>query len=425
MMKCLFPLFFSLSLSLTAAPTAQRVWTSTAGTTVEASAVSYQKGSVSFKTSAGRVIRVPLEKLVADDQTLLREHFGIVEPKPGEPTSSERAFITDDFPHPVGEASGPIEAGNGSNYYIYVPKTLRKDRPVPLMIYTSAGGGKERVVNRYKLGAELNGWIIASPVESKNGPSHPEGNYKHSKQCFEHLIATLPIDQERIYFSGDSGGGAMAFYNAMRIQSAGIMPFVAYSPENNYKKKHYCYSIGGASDFNRYSTARAAAQYGKRGIHRFVKGGHTNGPEEAGVEGMVWLNGMHLADTRKDSELDDDRLDFESTLINWIKELTEETPHRAYYWCDFLVNHYEIEGKNASLVGPLMKALEKDPNNARYVEGLEALDDFSDKYFTSAQGASSLPRINKALEKLSEKYIGVPYIEMISLELAKPMAKPK
>jgi len=267
-------------------------------------------------------------------------------------------------------------------------------------------------------------------VESRNGPGHPVKNHEHTKRCYEHLLATLPIDKERIYFSGDSGGGAMAFYNANRIKSLGTLPFVSYSPDKTYNKKHYCHSIGGATDFNRYSTANAASQFGKRGVHRFVKGGHTNGPERAGVEGMVWLNGRFLGDNRRDSELDKDRLDFESTLIRWIGELRKEAPHRAHYWCHFLINDYKIEGKNATLLPPIIKTLEQDPVNALYTEGLAALDEFSDKYFASqeirpGQTPSSSGRIQKALEKITEKYAGVPDIEMLSLELAKPPVKPK
>ena len=222
----------------------------------------------------------------------------------------------------------------------------------------------------------------------------------------------------------------MAFYNSNRINCLGILPFVSYMPESTYNKRHYCYGVGGASDPNRYSTARAAAKFGDRGIHRFVKGGHTNGPEWAGVEGMVWLNGRFLAEKRRDSGLDNERLDFESSLIHWIGELSEDTSYRAFFWCEFLINDYGIDGANAKLVTTTMKKLEKDPINTRYVQGLAALDDFSDKYFAPVKvgpGAEPAPlgRINKALEKLTETFAGVPEIEMLTLELAKPIGKPK
>ena len=163
-MKLLILLSCLLSLTLSAAPTDERVWSSSAGTTIKASAIGYQKGQVELKTNTGRVIHVPLDKLIDEDQQLIRKHFEIKEVKPGDPIDSGRAIIEDGLAHPVGQAVGPIDAGNGSTYFIYIPKTLRTDRLVPLMIYNSAGGGKERVVNRYALGAELNGWIIASPV---------------------------------------------------------------------------------------------------------------------------------------------------------------------------------------------------------------------------------------------------------------------
>lgn len=156
-MKFILLLSHVLCLSLSAAPTDERIWNSSAGTTLKASATDFQNGQVVFKTSSGRVIKVPLNKLSEDDQKFLKEHFDIKEAKLGEPTGSGRAFITEGLAHPIGQATGPIDAGDGSNYYVYIPKTLRVERKAPLIIYNSAGGGKERVVNRYAQGAELNG----------------------------------------------------------------------------------------------------------------------------------------------------------------------------------------------------------------------------------------------------------------------------
>jgi len=412
-----------LILPVSAEPTAEREWRSSAGTTLTATAMEFTEGVVLLKTPEGRELKLSLDKFAEEDQAFLKEHFGVKEPEPGEPQGSGLAEVTEGLAQPIGEISGPIDAGDGSTYFVYVSKTLRDGRKAPLMFYTGAGGGSAKIVKRFIMGAELNGWIFAASVQSKNGPDHPVKNHEHSKRCVEHLIESLPIDDERVYFSGNSGGGAMSFYNALRIKSQGNMPYIGYSPDKKYDKKQYCLGIGGATDYNRYLTAHAVAEFGDRGFHRLFVGGHSGGPDWIGVEGMAWLNGRFLGDNRKESELDGERLDYESTLIGWIKELQATAPHRAHYWCHFLQEDYEIEGPNGGIVRELAAELAKDPENVRYTEGLYAIDEFSEKFYASegegggSKGKHTSSKIEKAAEKLAEEYSGVPEIEDIARAL--------
>ena len=318
-----------------------------------------------------------------------------------------------------------IDAGGGSHYFVYIPETLREGRKAPLMFYTGPGGGNERSVNTYTEAAELNGWVIAASVESKNGAGW-EINHEHSKRCVEHLLETLPIAEERVYFSGSSGGGAMSFYNALRIESAGNMPYIGYSKDRKYEKKQYCYGIGGTNDYNRYLTANAASKFGDRGFHRMSAGGHRNGPRWIGNEGIVWLNGRFLGDNRQDPELDAERLDFEASIITWTKSLQDDTPYRAHYWCRFLLEDYGLEGPNAKIVTKLIGELAEEPNNVRYTEGIAAINEFSiEHYAPEGEGGGSkqkhnTPDIESAAEKLAADYIGVPEIEEITKRLGEP-----
>lgn len=252
-------------LPLFAAPSEEREWRSSAGTTMTATALSFSNGIVVLKNRSGREIKLAPEKFAEEDRKFLMEHFEVesTAPKPGVPQGSGVGPLTNGLPHPVGNAAGPVDAGDGSSYFVYVPKTLRQGRKAPLMFYTSAGGGNAGTVRTFSEAAELNGWIIAASVESKNGNGTVQ-NHDHTKRCVAHLLANLPIDEERLYFSGNSGGGAMSLYNALRIKSMGNMPFIGYSPDKKYDKKHYCIGIGGTNDFNRYLTAHAVDQYGDK-----------------------------------------------------------------------------------------------------------------------------------------------------------------
>ncbi|HSP41384.1 MAG TPA: hypothetical protein VLO11_00800 [Luteolibacter sp.] len=411
-------------LTLRAAPTEQREWTSSAGTKVTATANSFSNGVVTLETADGRKIGLTLDKFAEEDRNFLIEHFGV--PKPGEPRGSGVGLITGDLPHPLATASGPVDAGGGSNYFVYLPKTLREGRKAPLMLYTGAGGGNARTVSNFSEAAELNGWIIAASVESKNGDGHPEKNHEHAKRCVEHLLANLPIDEGRVYFSGNSGGGAMSFYNALRIKSMGNMPFVGYSPDKKYDKKQYCIGIGGTNDFNRYLTAHAVEQYGDKGFHRMAPGGHSNGPAWLQNEGITWLNGRFLGDRRNDAGLDPERLDFEFSMIRWIDGLRSTAPHRAHYWCHFLQNEYRISGPNAEAVRIRIEELSKDTNHVRYTQGVYAINGFSEKYYVpEGEGGGSkmkhtTPKIRSAAEKLAAEYAGVPEIEETLRKMGEP-----
>ncbi|MEP4077872.1 hypothetical protein [Haloferula sp.] len=422
-MKRIIIFFSLLCLPVLAEPTELRDWNSVAGTTIKAVAQSVEAGQVSLKSEDGREFKVPMDKLVEDDRAFLMEHFEIKAPEPGQPTASGATAVEGGLTYPAGEVSGPIDVGGGSNLFVYVPKTLKEGRKAPLMFRTGPGGGKSKSVSAYSESAELNGWIIAASVESKNGPDHPDGNHEHSKRCVAHLLENLPIDEERVYFTGGSGGGAMSFYNALRITSAGNMPVIGYSPDKKYDKKHYCYGIGGTNDYNRYLTAHAVAQYKDKGFHRFHPGGHSGGPAWIGDEGITWLNGRYLGDRRKEAELDDERLDYEASVIGWIEKLRGSEPHRAHYWCDFLTKDYEISGPNAEVVAGTFAELSEEPNNVRYTEGIAELDEFSEDYYAGegegggSQFKHTTGRIESAAEKLATKYAGVPGIEDIASKL--------
>ena len=420
----------SLSISsLFGAPTEQRDWKSTAGTTITAEAVKVDGGKVTLKAADGREFAVPLDKFVEEDQEFLKVHFEIKPPEPGQPMGSSSTVIKDGLAHPVGKVSGPIDAGGGSTYFVYVPKSLREGRKAPILFYNSAGRGSANTIQRYSEGAEVNGWVLAVSVESKNGPDHPEGNHEHTKRCLAHLLETLPVDEDRVYFSGNSGGGAMSFYNALRIKSMGNMPFIGYSPDKEYPKGQYCYGIGGTNDYNRYLTANAVDEYGDRGMHRLGVGGHSNGPDWLGDEGITWLNGRYLGDRRKEATLADERLDFEASLIAWIRDLKEKAPYRAHYWCSFLQDEYKISGANAEIVAGLFTELSADRNNVLYTEGIEAIDEFSEKYYAGegAGGGSQFNHttsgIESAAKKLAAKYAGVPEIEEVAKKLGEPTVK--
>jgi len=406
-------------------PTEAREWVSVTGSKVTGSALSVRAGKVLFKLADGRELAVPMDKLSTADQEFLTGHFGkeAAEPPAGVAAGSGAEFITDGLAHKIGEVVGPIANGEGSNYFLYIPKTLRKGRLAPLMHVNDATGCNANNVKGFIEGAEICGWIVAASVESKNGnPS--EKNFGFAKANVKHITANLPVDPERIYFTGGSGGGAMSFYNAAKLPGAGSMPQIGYIPDGAVPRGGDHFVCGGATDYNRYTSANAAKTIGKRAIHRLYVGGHGGAPPWLRTEGIAWLNGRFLERNKRSGDFADECLDYELSMIEWIGILSSTEPHRAYFWCLFLKEEYKITGTNATILGAITSKLAADGNNASYVEGIAEIGEFSEKHYSDMGAGSAFkhttPRITSAAGKLAEKYGGVPMIPEILTEMGKP-----
>lgn len=325
------------------------------------------------------------------------------------------------LPCAQGKVVGPIEDGSGSSYFLYIPKSLPADRKIPLLFYTHSGGGSAGLLQEIVEGAELTGWIMAVSVQSKN-ELIVEDCVKYSKNSIEHIRKTLPVDENRIYFTGNSGGGAQAFRNATRINACGVMPNVGYIPSDCSAPSCDCFIMNGGWDYNRYPSAYARKNIGKAAIHRFYDGGHGKAPDWLMVEGMVWLEGRYL--TKKGRRVPEEQQFYEQSMISWINGLKQAEPYRAYYWAQFLQNELELSSENSAAVDELVRTLGNDENNRLYAEGINAIDELSLKTL-SKFGAGSLHKhsdksIVAACDKLLEQHKDVPLIGETLEALQKP-----
>jgi len=417
-----------MATSLQAAPTEDRVWTSNVGSTVTAKAVRVKSGKVLLVTDKGRKLTLPLAKLSQEDQELLLEHFkaGVIE------APEYQAPV--DLEYPLGKITEPIDTGHNSSYYLYLPTTLAAGEKAPLLFWTGSGKGSPQNFDRFRTISELTGMIVAVSVDSSN--EYPEGdrtaegvfkkNNRFTREALSHMAENLPVvDVERVFFSGGSGGGATAIYNASEIKSLGALPFISYIYRTLSPPKGGLYFVaGGAWDYNRYLSAYAAKRFGNRAVHRLYPGGHHSGKPNVGEEGMLWLYTRHIYEKRDDypSEL----LRFEARLSRWLLERAASKPCDVYYWCYHLREQCEVTGELSDLVSSLEARLVKDPENIRYLEAWKALQNFSKKYFAphgEAAGSKmghTTPKIENAAKELAEKYKGVPELGIVAEELQRP-----
>lgn len=403
-----------------AEPTESRTWTSTNGTTVEGRVLRIDGDRAVLERDDGPEVAVPIKAFVAEDRRMLEEHFQVGAAGEAEGSGAAPA---EGLPHPQGEVVGPVDTGEEATYFLYLPTTLAADRKAPLLFYTHSGGGNQQLLSSIKEGAEVCGWVMAISVESKN-KSPVEDNKRVSKACVAHILETLPVDEGRVYFTGNSGGGAMSMYNSEQIKCAGAMPNVGYIPQDCDPPKASYYVLGGGNDYNRYLTAHIGKKFGKDAVHRMHPGGHGVCPAWQRVDGMVWLNARYLEEERRDHE--EEAVDFEARVIEWIRGLADKEPHRAYATARLLKDDYGISGANAGIVDGLIGELGEEPKNVLYHEGLGEIDEISEDEFAEfGEGGGSKfkhadPGVTRKIEKLLEKYRGVPVIEGTLEAMAKP-----
>lgn len=410
--------------SLFALPTESRSWTATNGKTVEGKVLSIEGGKAMLERADGGKVPVPLSVFTEKDLKFLQEHFKIVLPKPGDPIRSE-ARPAEGLAHPLGKAVGPISAGAGSSYFVYLPKSLKQGRAAPLIFYTNAHRGGAGTVMSLVEAAELCGWIIGASVESCNDAGLPS-NLKVSQAAVTHIIKTLPVDPKRVYFTGNSGGAATAMANTASIQSAGAMPNVGYIPNGYTPPKGDYFVLGGGMDFNRYTTALMAKKLGKNAVHRMNPGGHGGTPNWQMIDGIIWLNMRRLVVER--SRNAGDAMDFEASLIDWMNSKKNAEPHRVYSTARLMKDDYQLRGANQAIVDKLISELGADKKNVLYHEGLAVIDKISEDTMADLGGGSQMGHVNEKTKKAAEKemgrFAGVPVIEGTLKAMASPTDKP-
>ncbi|SHK07516.1 SLA1 homology domain 1, SHD1 [Rubritalea squalenifaciens DSM 18772] len=400
-----------LSTQINAAPTEQRLWTASNGKTVNASITSIEGDKVVMKKDDGKTVKVPITIFIQEDQDFIHKHFEAEIAEASKPSGSDSQPATD-LPHPQGEVVGPIEASNGAHYLLYLPKSLKQGRKAPLMFYTHSGGGNKNLLNTISEGAETCGWILAISVESKNKNDFQD-NLKKCQSCLEHIYETLPVEKERTYFMGNSGGGATAFANSAENKCTGAMPNVGYIPDGHDPKGKDYFIIGGGKDYNRYTSAHANKKLGKKAIHRMHPGGHGVSPKWLMIDGMIWLQTRYLAREQKDHM--DEAADFEVSMLSWINELKAKEPYRAYATAKLLLSEYEPTSKNKAAIESISDELGKEKTNVLYYEALQDINDLSEDVLSGFGSGSKMkhsdPKVIKAVDKLLKKYTGVPIIE--------------
>ena len=109
------------------------------------------------------------------------------------------------------------------SYALYLPSDFVPTVKRPVLYLFDPGARGAIAVERFLQAAETYGWILIGSNNSRNGPWEP--NLKAALAMFEDSNARLPVDENRIYAGGFSGGSraACVFPRVIKRQAAGII----------------------------------------------------------------------------------------------------------------------------------------------------------------------------------------------------------
>lgn len=140
-----------------------------------------------------------------------------------------------------------VSEGKKRSYYLFVPESVNKDAPDPLLILLHGSGRDGRIlVEHWQKLAEQEGIILAGPnaLNSSNW-SIPHDAPQFIYELVEELKSKQPIDSRRVYLFGHSAGAITGLmlslleseYFAATAVSAGSLRSEDYDLFNDAQRK--------------------------------------------------------------------------------------------------------------------------------------------------------------------------------------------
>lgn len=211
-------------------------------------------------------------------------------------------MAADGLPRPGQIAAEIATASNPSeSYACFLPSSLRRGDQRPVLVLFSPGGGGRGAVRKYQAAAEAHGWIVIASNQSRNGR-----NPGPSIQALAAELASgrLPIDPERIYLGGMSGGARVSLMAATYDgwQVAGLIQAAAaqvneIEPASALPADTVYVQLVGTTDYNfpeimRFADELRRADRNTRTID--WNGGHGWAPEADATAAVRWCELQHV-----------------------------------------------------------------------------------------------------------------------------------
>jgi len=209
-----------------------------------------------------------------------------------------RAVPAVDVP-PVRVAAGEMVQGiscandASQTYTLYLPADFTNDRRWPVLLIFDPRGRSVLAAELFREAADTYGWVLVSSDNTRSdGPWEP--NEKAIAALWPEVHNRLPTDFDRVYATGFSGGGAVAYVLSRSTNEvAGILACGArYFPDSLKEVNSPIFSTAGDTDFNFHEMHAVDAFEQKQGNpHRLAifEGGHSWMPQEVALDAIEWF----------------------------------------------------------------------------------------------------------------------------------------
>jgi pimeloyl-ACP methyl ester carboxylesterase len=235
-------------------------------------------------------------------------------------------------------------ADSTQSYALYLPSSFNRKRSWPLLFAFEPGARSEIPLTLFKPAAEQYGYIVICSNNLKNGPWKPI--LKAMKSVWQDVLNRFPLDFNRIYTAGFSGGAraSAAFPHITGQRVAGIIACGAGLPpavKAEQVKPAYYHGIVGIEDYNYKEMVRLNRELESAGVDHFIQvhtGDHSWPPEELCHQAIEFMEirAMKSGLKSKDLNLAEKLL---RKNIEYIRELeTVMNPYFARNYCLALSN---------------------------------------------------------------------------------------
>ena len=188
-------------------------------------------------------------------------------------------------------------AGNPQeSYSLYLPKQFSPDKQWPIIYAFDPLARGKLAVETIRDAAEAYGYIVVGSNNSRNGDN--AGSTEAVKAMWEDTQQRFPIDENRRYFAGMSGGARIATALALSCNGcvAGVIANAASFPARNGPSREtkfsYFASVGDA-DFNFAEFVQLRRELDENGVRyriRTFDGQHGWAPAEVWMEALNWMD---------------------------------------------------------------------------------------------------------------------------------------
>jgi dienelactone hydrolase len=209
-------------------------------------------------------------------------------------------------------------ADSTQSYALYLPSTYSSDRQWNLLIAFHPGARGRLMVEKYRAAAEQYGYIVAASNTSRNGPWAVSA--AAAQAMWADLHQRFPIDPQRIYTTGMSGGARVAMQVALGGNNiAGVIASSAGYPDSQPRSTvpFAVFGTTGVEDFNYIEMRQLDRKLTSPHYLAVFDGGHTLPPDAIAFEAIEWmeLQAMQSGRRTKDEALLDRLLEKRRRLI--------------------------------------------------------------------------------------------------------------